>query len=115
LTIARLSLLSRKRIRIGESDVTREYSSLVCCLGCSYRASDGDRLIDDEEMTMRKSHHPAEPMRDPLGLAAHAPKPHNAAGPEHTEPQKDGDFVVNPLWMITAGLAAFLILLVAVW
>jgi hypothetical protein len=54
-------------------------------------------------------------MRDPLGLAAHAPKPRNAVGPEHTESEKENDFVVNPLWMITAGLAAFLILLVAVW
>jgi hypothetical protein len=68
-------------------------------------------------MAMRKSHHPApaEHMRDPLGLAAHAPKPRSAAGPEHTESEKDSDFIVNPLWMITAGLAAFLILLVAVW
>jgi hypothetical protein len=76
-------------------------------------------------MAMRKSHlrkfhdptsrYPdvTRHIHDPLGLAASRPiEAHDSA---HTASQPEHDTSVNPLWMITAGLAAFLILLVAVW
>ena len=75
---------------------------------------------------MRKSHHHRKShdptfgysdvrrhIQDPLGLSA-ASAARDATHPTRSrEPELDTS--VNPLWMITAGLAMFLILLVAVW
>ena len=74
---------------------------------------------------MRKSHHGKSHdltsvypdigphIHDPLRLTAS--RPVEADDSAHTAAQTGHNTSVNPLWMITAGLAAFLILLVAVW
>jgi hypothetical protein len=68
----------------------------------------------------RKSHDPTSVypdvtrhIHDPLGLSAATAA--REVIPPGRAPQPEHDTSVNPLWMITAGLAAFLILLVAVW
>ena len=55
----------------------------------------------------------AQTLHDPLGLKSNASKP----AVRVAEAQASGYEIspVNPLWMITAGLAAFIVLLVAVW
>lgn len=57
---------------------------------------------------------PARAMHDPLGLSARA---RHASGvpPAETDSDDHAPSSVNPLWMITWGLAAFVVLLVAVW
>lgn len=74
---------------------------------------------------MRKSHHrkphgvasacsaATRHIEDPLGLSAATAARDVTCPGRSTEPDRRAS--VNPLWMITAGLAAFLILLVAVW
>ena len=52
-------------------------------------------------------------IHDPLGLSAATAARGAASRGRSREPEHDTS--VNPLWMITAGLATFLILLVAVW
>lgn len=66
---------------------------------------------------MRKSHNEqqASSLHDPLRLASQAPKPTGRRTVAEATHSEDHEMQVNPLWMITAGLAAFLILLVAVW
>lgn len=62
---------------------------------------------------MSKLHmHEPDPLRDPFGIATHA---HKARASREEQAHDEAAHQVNPLWMITAGLAAFLILLVAVW
>ncbi|NLG77380.1 MAG: hypothetical protein GX535_14190 [Xanthomonadaceae bacterium] len=51
----------------------------------------------------------ARAVHDPLGLASHASE---ATARAHADAQ---DSSVNPLWMISAALAAFVVLLVVVW
>ncbi len=64
---------------------------------------------------MRKSHnvHQTSSLHDPLHLVSQAPE--SAGRRADTTHSEDHETQVNPLWMITAGLAAFLVLLVAVW
>jgi hypothetical protein len=57
----------------------------------------------------------ARPMHDPLGLTQHARKPADSAPAADMHSDDREISSVNPLWMITAGLAAFVVLLVAVW
>lgn len=55
----------------------------------------------------------ARALHDPLGLKSNANKPTAHVA----EAQASGYEIspVNPLWMITAGLATFVVLLVLVW
>jgi hypothetical protein len=67
---------------------------------------------------MRKSHNEqhARSVQNPLRVASQAHNPaSNGPAVEATHSESQEISSVNPLWMITAGLAAFLILLVAVW
>lgn len=66
---------------------------------------------------MRKSHNEQGPLslHDPLRLASRAHRPPGSSAVEASDSEGQEVSTVNPLWMITAGLAAFLILLVAVW
>ncbi len=57
--------------------------------------------------------HVTRHIHDPLGLSAAAAARDLASSTPSRE--REHDTSVNPLWMITAGLATFLILLVAVW
>ena len=74
---------------------------------------------------MRKSHHRrshdstsvypdvTRHIHDPLRLSAVTAARDATSRGRSREPEHDTS--VNPLWMITAGLATFVILLVAVW
>lgn len=63
---------------------------------------------------MRTSHEQphTHPMHDPLGLTARAHE-RSATAKVHSDNREVPS--VNPLWMITAGLGAFVVLLVIVW
>lgn len=65
---------------------------------------------------MNKADLDATRMRDPLGILSHSRKPPPEPATLTTSADDlDSRSSVNPLWMITAGLAAFVLLLVAVW
>ncbi len=66
-------------------------------------------------MNRKPSQSSTEPISDPFGLGIYAATHDPKRDDHHAQSVSHEDFTVNPLWMITAGLAAFLILLVAVW
>lgn len=92
-------------------DSSREYSSLVSHVDRSYGARSRREM---EGHLMRGSRHPNRPatMHDPLGIIAHSATADRDV-PREDRPDKK-ERAVNPLWMITAGLALFVLLLVAV-
>jgi hypothetical protein len=61
---------------------------------------------------MRKHLTTDEVLQDPLGIRAHS-RPLEDEPAQEIDPEDRREPIVNPLWMITAGLALFVILLVA--